>query len=101
VLHALANTAERGELRSTPRFLRSLIGARFAVRAVESLQPVPLHRVIFHPRLGRPRWAELPWLRRSVSALERGAESVVPRIAWAYVHVRADAAPAAPLEKQT
>ena len=91
VLHALTNEAERGELRSTPRFLSSLLARRFAVRAIERYQPIPLHRVVFHPRLGRPDWAELPWVRRSVSALERGARRVIPRVAWAYVHVRADA----------
>lgn len=91
-LHALTNQAERGELRSTPRFLRALIGRRFTVRVLERYQPIPLHRVIFHPRLGRPHWAEVPWVRRSVAALERGARHVVPRAAWAYVHVRADSA---------
>jgi SAM-dependent methyltransferase len=91
VLHALANRAERGELRSTPRFLRSLLERRFSVRLLERSQPIPLHRLIFHPQLGRPDWAEVPWVRQVVSALERGARHVVPRAAWAYLHVRAQA----------
>jgi SAM-dependent methyltransferase len=90
-LHALTNKAERGELRSTPRFLRSLLGRRFQVDSIERLQPMPVHRLVFHPQLGRPTWGALPWVRRSVSALERGAERLLPRIAWAYVHVRAGA----------
>lgn len=94
-LHALTNEAERGELRSTPSFLSSLLGQRFEVRALERYQPIPLHRIVFHPRLGRPRWAEVPWLRASVAALERGAERVIPRFAWAYVHVRATSLTAA------
>lgn len=90
-LHALANRAERGELRSTPRYLRALLERRFSVHALERSQPIPLHRVIFHPQLGRPSWAEVPWVRQLVSTLERGARRVVPRAAWAYVHVRAQA----------
>ncbi len=90
-LHAMANKAERGELRSTPRFLRSLVGRRFRVRSTERYQPMPLHRVVFHPQLGRPEWANVPWVLRSVSALERGAEKLLPRAFWAYVHVRAEA----------
>jgi len=92
-LHALTNKAERGELRSTPRFLQALLGRRFSVQATERYQPLPLHRLVFHPQLGRPAWGERRWLRRSVSALEHGAERLLPRIAWAYVHVRAEAPP--------
>jgi len=90
-LHALTNKAERGELRSTPRFLSSLLERRFRVRSIQRHQPMPLHRLVFHPQLGRPAWAEVPWVRRSVSALERGAARLLPRSVWAYVHVRADA----------
>ena len=94
-LHALTNAAERGELRSTPHFLSSLLARRFTVQALERYQPIPLHRIIFHPRLGRPRWGEVPWVRGSVAALERGAQRVIPRIAWAYIHVRAGSRPPA------
>lgn len=90
-LHALTNKAERGELRSTPRYLRSLLARRFSVQETQRYQPMPLHRVVFHPHLGRPAWARVPWVSRSVSALERGAARLLPRIAWAYVHVRAEA----------
>jgi SAM-dependent methyltransferase len=93
-LHALTNEAERGELRSTPRFLRALLGRRFRVRSTRPHQPMPLHRLVFHPHLGRPAWARVPWMLRSVSALERSAQLLLPRFAWAYLHVRADAAPA-------
>jgi SAM-dependent methyltransferase len=90
-LHAVLNPAERGELRSTPGFLQALLGRRFALRLTRRYQPLPLHRVVFHPRLGRPEWASTSWVRRSVSALERGAGRVLPRLAWAYIHVRAEA----------
>lgn len=91
-LHALTNKAERGELRSTPRFLRSLLARRFSVRSTQRYQAMPLHRLVFHPQLGRPTWGEVPWVQRSVSALERGAARILPRGLWAYVHVRADVA---------
>ena len=90
-LHAVLNEAERGELRSTPDFLRTLLGRRFALRLTRRYQPLPLHRVVFHPQLGRPEWASSSWVRRSVSALERAAGHLLPRVAWAYVHVRAQA----------
>jgi SAM-dependent methyltransferase len=91
-LHAITNEAERGELRSTPRFLRTLLERRFSVRSSQPHQPMPLHRLVYHPHLGRPAWAGVPWVRRSVSALERGAELLLPRFAWAYIHIRAEAA---------
>jgi len=90
-LHAVLNEAERGELRSTPHFLRTLLARRFALRLTQRYQPLPLHRLVFHPRLGRPEWAESRWIRRSVLALERAAGQLLPRLAWAYVHVRAEA----------
>lgn len=88
-LHAVTNKAERGELRSTPRFLCSLLGRRFTSCSTQRYQPMPLHRLIFHPRVGRPTWGKVPWVQRSVSALERGAGRLLPSIAWAYIHVRA------------
>jgi SAM-dependent methyltransferase len=92
-LHALSNKAERGELRSTPRFLRSLLERRFSVRSTRRHQALPLHRVVFHPALGRPGWADVPWVLGSVTALERAAARLMPRGMWAYVHVRAEASP--------
>jgi hypothetical protein len=87
----VTNKSERGELRSTPRFLRALLGRSFTVRSTERYQPLPLHRLVFHPQLGRPTLGRVPWVQRSVSLLERGAARLLPRIAWAYVHVRAEA----------
>jgi SAM-dependent methyltransferase len=88
--HALMNEAERGELRSTPNFLRRLLERRFRVTTLERLQPLPIHRIVFHPQLGRPRLGELPLVRSTVSALERAAERLLPRSVWAYIHVRAE-----------
>jgi len=88
-VHALLNEAERGELRSTPAFLRDLLARRFRVTTVTRLQPLPLHRIVFHPSLGRPALGAQPWVRGSVAKLEAAAGRILPQFAWAYIHVRA------------
>ncbi|HKY37911.1 MAG TPA: methyltransferase domain-containing protein [Polyangiaceae bacterium] len=88
-VHALLNEAERGELRSTQSFLRGLLQQRFTLLSSRKLQPMPIHRIVFHPVLGRPALAELPWVRQAVSTLEKLAGKLLPQSVWAYVHVRA------------
>jgi SAM-dependent methyltransferase len=88
--HALAVRAERGELRSTVSFLRQLLGSRFRVVSVQTLQPFPLHRLVFHPQLGRPAWGRGGVVKRLVDAVEGLAQTVVPSWARAYIHVRAE-----------
>jgi SAM-dependent methyltransferase len=90
VMHALLNEAERGELRSTPSFLSKLLARRFRVSNVERLQPLPLHRIVFHPSFGRPQLGQSGWVRSSVAALEHAAGRLLPRLTWAYIHVRAE-----------
>lgn len=87
--HALLNEAERGELRSTPHFLAKLLSRRFRVSSLERLQPMPIHRIIFHPHFGRPQLGHSALVRRSVAAFERAAARILPRPLWAYIHVRA------------
>jgi SAM-dependent methyltransferase len=86
-LHAITQPVERGELRSTVPFLRRLVADIAEVTLVERHQPMPLHRLDFHPMFG-PRAVESAPLRATVERLERWAERVVPRAAWAYIHVR-------------
>lgn len=86
--HALLMPAERGELRSTPRYLASLMERRFAVAPPRVHQALPLHRVLFHPTLGSPRLAHRGAVRRFVHWTERVAERVIPRSMWSYVHLR-------------
>jgi SAM-dependent methyltransferase len=88
--HALAVRAERGELRSTVGFLTRLLGPRFRVSAVETFQPFPLHRLVFHPQLGRPAWGRGGVVKRVVDVIEGLAGSVVPSWARAYIHLRAE-----------
>jgi SAM-dependent methyltransferase len=87
--HALAIRAERGELRSTIGFLSELVGRRFDVTETETFQGLPVHRLVFHPRFGRPDWGREGLVRRIVDAVETAADTLMPRFACAYLHVRA------------
>jgi len=88
--HALSQPAERGELRSTPAFLARLVGRHFRRCTVTHHQPLPLHRLLFHPRFGVGGAAGSARLRKAVEAAERLAGWLVPKVAWAYVHVRGE-----------
>lgn len=88
-LHAVTNPAERGELRSTARFLRKQLERRFRVDLSEHLQPLPIHRLVFHPKMGRPALAERPVVAGAVRAVESLAGRLMPKPTWAYLHVRA------------
>ena len=68
---AVLQPAERGELRSSPAFLRRLVGRHFARCTLTYHQPLPLHRLVFHPRLGHGGGARHAWLRRAVDGAER------------------------------
>lgn len=88
--HALLEPAERGELRSTPARVQGWAEqAGFRVERVARLQPLPLHRVAYHPRLGGEALARSGLVRGAVAGLERLARAAMPRAAWAYLHVRA------------
>ncbi len=88
MLHALTNKAERGELRSTPSYLRGLFGVCFRVEMLEQFQAMPIHRVVFHPKMGRPSLGEVPPVRALVEGFERLAGKLLPRSVWAYIHLR-------------
>jgi SAM-dependent methyltransferase len=87
---ALTVRAERGELRSTVGFLTELLGSHFRVTARQTLQPFPLHRLVFHPQLGRPAWGRGGVVKRVVDAIEGLAGTLVPGWARAYIHLRAE-----------
>jgi len=89
LVHALTKPEERGELRSSMRFLTQLLTPHFDVVAQTRHQAFPLHRIVFHPDMGRPSWGSIGSVRRAVDAVERFADRVVPRVARAYLHVRA------------
>ncbi len=89
LLHALTQRVERGELRSTREFLEETVSRRFVIEKVARYQPLPLHRIVFHPRLGSPALARLKPVQGAIARLERAAERWLPEAAWAYLHVRA------------
>jgi SAM-dependent methyltransferase len=88
-LHALMNRAERGELRSTEPFLTGLLATHFKVEHVSRHQALPVHRLVYHPKLGNPEFANTPRISQVVEAIERSAERLMPKSTWAYLHVRA------------
>jgi hypothetical protein len=50
---------------------------------------MPIHRIVFHPDLGSPKLAENAAARAAVSGVEKLAGLVLPKVFWAYLHVRA------------
>lgn len=89
LLHALLLPEERGELRSDGPFLERLVRPRFELERCERYQPLPLHRLFHHPGLGKAALRPGGTAGELLGALERELERVVPRVCWAYVHVRA------------
>jgi SAM-dependent methyltransferase len=87
--HGLLTPVERGELRSSMGYLQRLLEPAFRVVATNRYQPMPIHRIVFHPDMGRPRLVEWPSVRAAVETCERVAERLVPRTFWAYLHLRA------------
>jgi ubiquinone/menaquinone biosynthesis C-methylase UbiE len=93
-VHAITQPVERLELRSTVPFLTSLVATIAEVTSVTRHQAMPVHRLVFHPRFGT-RAAKSAALRTAVESAERLASAIVPRFAWAYIHVRGQRAPRA------
>lgn len=87
-LHALSTATERGELRSTRTYLQALLEENgFRVSQVDRFQPMPIHRLVLHPNLGRPALGRSPLVQRFLGTVERAAR-VLPRSAWFYVRLR-------------
>lgn len=89
LLHAMVEPSERGELRSTRRYLEGLVGRCFSIISSDSLQPLPIHRLVYHRKVGRPELSESAFARRSVDVMEQAAERLLPEFLWAYLHIRA------------
>jgi SAM-dependent methyltransferase len=87
--HALLVPVERGELRSTIEYISGLLTSRFRIVATDRYQPMPIHRVVFHPSLPISLPVAGRGLARAVDAIERAARLFLPRAMWAYLHVRA------------
>jgi SAM-dependent methyltransferase len=88
-MHALAIPVERGELRSTEGYLTGLLLKHFDVASTSRHQALPIHRIVFHPDLGRPAWGNDRVMSGLIRGVEGLAERVLPRIMWAYLHIRA------------
>lgn len=82
--------AERGALRSTPGRLRRELEALpgRGVIEVSMAQPLPLERVVCHPRLGLPGLGRGAVTRGALRLLDRLHRRLIPRAAWAYFRAR-------------
>ncbi len=89
LLHGLLKPEERGELRSDMPFLERLLANAFELEDHHRYQPLPIHRVLYHPGLGKAVLRPGSAASELLGAVERELERVVPRVCWAYVHVRA------------
>jgi SAM-dependent methyltransferase len=87
--HALLVPVERGELRSTMEYISGLLASRFLITRTDRHQPMPVHRVAFHPSLPFSLPKGGSGLSRAVDVIERAAGWLLPRSMWAYLHVRA------------
>ncbi|MBI3099159.1 MAG: class I SAM-dependent methyltransferase [Planctomycetes bacterium] len=87
-LHALSKVEERGEWRSTVPFLHRLFSIRFEIVRTMRFQPLPIHRIVFHPEMGFPRAATIPAMAGAVDGVERAAAGLLPKAIWAYIHLR-------------
>lgn len=87
--HALLNPVERLELRSSVGYLTNLLGPAFKVTKFERFQPMPLHRLVFHPRAQRLKVGGLHRVSTGVKFAESLFGRALPKALWAYIHVRA------------
>ncbi len=95
LLHGLFKKEERGELRSTPNRIRSMMASSFDLEPIRHYQALPLHRILFHPDLGIPGLEDRPAARRAVAAIERWTDRIAPALFHAYFHVRGRRRPGA------
>jgi SAM-dependent methyltransferase len=86
LLQAALVRAERGLLESTDGRIRlELEAAGFRVEEHGALQPLPLARLVLHPKMGAPRLGAVGAVTRALDSLDEWAERLVPRGAWLYL----------------
>jgi SAM-dependent methyltransferase len=95
-LLALVRPHERGQLRTTPRSMRTLSQRHFHEVTVEVRQPLPVYRALLHYQFGLPRLGDARAFARLMDGWERLWRVVMPRRWWAYIVVRATRAATAP-----
>jgi len=90
VAQAVAIKAERAVLRSSATRMRAeLTDARFLDVEIEHAQPLPLARVLLHPKLGLARFGHDPTVATWLRAADHVARKVVTEAAWMYLVARA------------
>jgi SAM-dependent methyltransferase len=90
LLQAALIRAERGLLRSTDaRLRRELAAAGFVVGDGGKRQPLPLARVVLHPRIGAESLGGVGPVARLLDGVDRMARRFLPRAAWMYLRYEA------------
>jgi len=85
---AAAVRAERGLLRSNARALAALLERAGLIDvAARMYQPLPIYRILLHPKFGLPSLAERAAYRRWADRLDRLFARIVPRALWGYTVV--------------
>jgi SAM-dependent methyltransferase len=89
LLMSLVRPHERGQLRNSVASVRELAARHFRSIHVEVRQPLPLERVLLHPRLGFSALGRSGIVARSLNAWHRLCRVAWPRGLWAYIVVKA------------
>jgi SAM-dependent methyltransferase len=86
MLQAAFVRAERGLLRSTDARLRGeLAAAGFRLTGSTVMQPLPIWRVVLHPKIGGPRLGAMAPVAQALASFDSLAARLVPRQAWMYL----------------
>jgi hypothetical protein len=84
---------ERGQLESSIRSVRALVGSHFPKVEIEMRQPMPLARMLLHYQYGWPRLATVRPFGALMGACDRAFEAIWPRRWWAYIVARSSPTP--------
>ena len=93
-LSAAVQPAERGMLHSRAgRLAAEVAAAGFDIRSTKRRQPMPISRLVLHPRFGLPRLANSRIVQAALGGFERAAARLPDGI-WAYLLLAAIKPPA-------
>jgi SAM-dependent methyltransferase len=86
LLQACTVQAERGLFRSTARRLRRELGrAGFRLERATRAQPLPIGRVVLHPKMGIPALSARRWVTGALDRIDHLARRALPERVWLYL----------------
>jgi SAM-dependent methyltransferase len=89
-LLALVRPHERGQMRNSVASLRDLAARHFPRVDIEVRQPLPLHRVVLHHKLGISALDRCAIVAGLLDAWDRLFRVIWPRRLWAYIVVKTE-----------